>query len=61
VIFDINGLSELLIRSFQGAPDAPMAVGLSVFSILLVLPIMLILDVIQAIVDPRVREGVTGR
>lgn len=61
VIFDINGLSELLIRSFQSAPDAPMAVGISVFSILLVLPIILILDVVQAILDPRVREGVTAR
>jgi peptide/nickel transport system permease protein len=61
VVFDINGLSELLIRSFQAAPDAPMAVGLSVFSILLVLPIMLVLDIVQAIVDPRVREGLAGR
>jgi peptide/nickel transport system permease protein len=61
VVFDFNGLSELLVHAFQSAPDAPMAVGLSVFSILLVLPIMLVLDVIQAIVDPRVREGLTGR
>jgi ABC-type dipeptide/oligopeptide/nickel transport system permease component len=38
-----------------------MAVGLSVFSILLVLPIMLVLDIVQAIVDPRVREGLAGR
>lgn len=59
VVFDFNGLSELLVRSFQGAPDAPMAVGLSVFSISLVLPIMLVLDVVQAIVDPRVRQGLT--
>jgi peptide/nickel transport system permease protein len=61
VVFNIGGLSDLLVRSFQGAPDAPMAVGISVFAILLVLPLMLILDIIQAIVDPRVREGLVGR
>ncbi len=61
VIFDIKGLSELLIRSFQGPPDASLAVGLSVFSILLVLPIMLSLDIVQAVVDPRVREGLSAQ
>lgn len=61
VIFDIKGLSELLVRSFQGPPDASLAVGLSVFSILLVLPIMLTLDVVQAVVDPRVREGLNAQ
>lgn len=57
-IFDLKGLSELIVRGLNAAPDAGLAMGFAVFSILLVLPIMLTLDIVKAVVDPRIREGV---
>lgn len=55
VIFNLKGLSDLVIRSVQHAPDAPLAMGFAVFSVLLVMPIMFLLDVVRAWVDPRLR------
>jgi peptide/nickel transport system permease protein len=60
VIFNFNGIAELVIRSVTASPDVGLAAGFAVFSVLLVLPLMLVLDVILALVDPRIREGVTG-
>jgi peptide/nickel transport system permease protein len=60
VVFNFNGIAELVIRSIGATPDIGLATGFAVFSVLLVLPIMLALDVIQAAVDPRVREGVAS-
>jgi peptide/nickel transport system permease protein len=59
VIFNFNGIAELVIRSIGGNPDVGLAAGFAVFSVLLVLPLMLVLDMIQALVDPRIREGVS--
>jgi peptide/nickel transport system permease protein len=59
-IFDFHGISELITSSLQSTPDAPLALGFAVYSVLLVLPIMLALDIIKAIVDPRIREGITN-
>lgn len=53
VIFSFKGLSELIILGVQGTPDAPLALGFAVFSVLLVLPIMFALDLLRAWVDPR--------
>jgi ABC-type dipeptide/oligopeptide/nickel transport system permease component len=53
-------MSELITNSLTSTPDLFMAIGFAVFSILLVLPLMFILDVIQAVLDPRVREGIIG-
>ncbi len=60
VVFDFNGIAELVIRSVTANPDIGLATAFAVFSVLLVLPIMLALDVVQAVVDPRIREGVTA-
>ncbi|HLB65088.1 MAG TPA: ABC transporter permease [Anaerolineales bacterium] len=60
VVFNFNGIAELVIRSVSASPDIGLATGFAVFSVLLVLPIMLALDVIQAVVDPRIREGVAS-
>jgi peptide/nickel transport system permease protein len=57
-VFGFPGISELITGAVQFAPDTPVAMGFAVYSVLIVLPMMLILDVIQAIVDPRIREGV---
>ncbi|MBN1260206.1 MAG: ABC transporter permease [Anaerolineae bacterium] len=58
VVFGIAGVSELVTGSLWFVPDLPVAMGFSVYSVLLVLPLMLILDILQAVVDPRIREGV---
>ncbi len=55
-IFDLKGVSYLVASSMQGAPDAVLALGFAVYSVLLVMPLMLILDVIKALVDPRIRD-----
>jgi peptide/nickel transport system permease protein len=58
VVFDFPGISHLMARSMLGIPDAALAMGFAVLSVLLVLPMLLALDVIQALIDPRQRtEG----
>ncbi len=59
-VFGFHGLSELVTISLAFTPDVPMAVGFAVFSVLLVLPLMFVLDLVQALVDPRVREGIAS-
>lgn len=57
-VFGLHGISELAAQSLSTIPDASLAVGFSVFSVLLVLPLMLALDLARAILDPRIREGI---
>jgi ABC-type dipeptide/oligopeptide/nickel transport system permease component len=42
----------------SGVADAAAALGFSVYSVVMILLLMFMLDVAQAIFDPRVREGV---
>lgn len=56
VVFNFNGLSELITKGFFVAPDAPLVMGFAVFSVLLVLPIMLVFDLLRTLLDPRLRE-----
>jgi peptide/nickel transport system permease protein len=55
-VFDFPGISQLVAGSVLGTPDSSVAMGFAVFSVLLVLPVMLSLDVVQALVDPRLRS-----
>jgi ABC-type dipeptide/oligopeptide/nickel transport system permease component len=41
----------------RGTPDAPLALGFAVYSVLIVMPLMLLLDFIKAAIDPRTRES----
>jgi peptide/nickel transport system permease protein len=59
-VFGFHGLSELITTAVAFTPDVPMATGFAVFSVLLVLPLMFLLDILQALVDPRIREGIAG-
>ncbi len=59
-IFALPGISEFIVGSVNVAPDLPMAMGAAVYSVLMILPLMLLLDVFQAIVDPRLREGLSS-
>jgi peptide/nickel transport system permease protein len=56
-VFDFPGVSQLIARSVQGTPDTSVAMGFAVFSVLLVLPVMLALDVVQVLADPRLRRA----
>ena len=58
IIFGLTGVSEVIVVSMRSFPDAPAALGFAVYSVLMVLGLMFILDVVQAILDPRVREEV---
>lgn len=58
VIFDLKGLSSVVVTSMSIAPDAPAALGFSVYSVILVISLMFLLDIAQAVFDPRVREEV---
>jgi peptide/nickel transport system permease protein len=59
IIYDLNGVSEIITTAMSsGIPDAPAVLGFAVYSVLVVLILMFILDVIQAVVDPRIREDI---
>jgi peptide/nickel transport system permease protein len=58
IIFDFNGVSGVILSAMSGVPDAPAALGFAIYSVLFVLGLMFLLDVLQAALDPRVREGV---
>jgi len=58
IIFDFNGVSYVIISAMSGIPDAPAALGFAVYSVIVILLLMFLLDVLQAVFDPRVREGV---
>lgn len=58
IIFDFNGVSGVILGAMGGVPDAPAALGFAIYSVLIVLLLMFLLDVLQAGLDPRVREGV---
>ena len=61
IIFNYKGVSDLLVKSMQGIPDIAPALGFSVYSTLIVLTLMFLLDIFQALVDPRVRDEVIGK
>jgi peptide/nickel transport system permease protein len=58
IIFDFNGVSSVIVAAMSDTPDAPAALGFAIYSVILVLILMFLLDVLQAALDPRVREGV---
>lgn len=61
VIFALPGVSALLSTSTRNIgtfmPDVAATMGFAVYGVLLVLPLMFILDIVQALIDPRLREG----
>jgi len=58
IIYNINGISSIILSALSGVPDAPAALGFAIYSVIITLLLMFILDVLQAVFDPRVREGV---
>jgi peptide/nickel transport system permease protein len=58
IIFGLTGVSQVIVISMQSVPDAPAALGFAVYSVLMVVGLMFILDILQALLDPRVRDEV---
>jgi peptide/nickel transport system permease protein len=58
IIFNFPGVSRGILSALGGVADAPAALGFAVYSVCMVLTLMFCLDVLQAILDPRIREGV---
>jgi peptide/nickel transport system permease protein len=63
IVFSLPGISKPLTQSAQTytfliAPDISAMMGFAVYGMLMVLPLMVILDFLQAVIDPRIREGV---
>jgi peptide/nickel transport system permease protein len=58
IIFSFRGVSSLVVASFTYTPDAPTLLGFAVYSVVVVLLLMLVLDLLMALLDPRVREEV---
>ena len=59
IIFGFHGVSELITGAMRFIPDTPVAMGFAVYSVMLVIPLMFILDILTGIVDPRIREEIT--
>jgi ABC-type dipeptide/oligopeptide/nickel transport system permease component len=58
ISYDINGISEVIVSAMSGIADAAAALGFAMYSVIMILLLMFILDVMQAVFDPRVREGI---
>ena len=58
IIYNLKGVSEVIVVSMRIAPDAPAALGFAVYSVIMVIGLMFFLDILQAALDPRVREEV---
>jgi peptide/nickel transport system permease protein len=56
LVFGWPGVSKLITNSMW-QPDVAMATGFAVYSVLAVLSIMILLDIIQVIADPRLRRN----
>jgi len=54
VVFNWPGVSKLITMTMW-EPDVTLAAGFAVYSVLAVLAIMILLDIVQLIVDPRLR------
>jgi peptide/nickel transport system permease protein len=58
IIFSYAGVSDLIVKSMLGIPDPAAALGFSVYSVLIVLSLMFVMDILLAVIDPRVREEI---
>jgi peptide/nickel transport system permease protein len=58
IIYSYYGISDLIVLSMRGVPDVAAALGFSVYSVVIVLSLMFVMDVVLAIIDPRIREEV---
>lgn len=55
-IYNFHGMSEIVVNGLLVIQDAPAALGYTLYNVIGVLLIMLVLDILRGIVDPRTRE-----
>lgn len=55
-IFNLKGVSDLVTKYGPMVPDAAAVLGFAVYSTMIVLGLMLILDILQAIFLPQIKE-----
>ena len=58
LIYTLNGVSSVIVKAMNTGADAPAALGFSIYSVLMVLGLMFIMDILIAALDPRVRAEV---
>jgi peptide/nickel transport system permease protein len=58
IIYSYVGISDIILKSMMGIPDPAAALGFSVYSVILVQVLMFAIDLLLAVLDPRVREEV---
>lgn len=56
ILYEFHGVSDIAVRSMAYTPDAPAALGFAIYSVMVVLLVMAVLDLIQSFLDPRARE-----
>lgn len=56
ILFNIQGISSLAVKGMGRIPDAPLALGFTIYSVMTILLLMGLLDFIQIFLDPRTRE-----
>jgi ABC-type dipeptide/oligopeptide/nickel transport system permease component len=57
-VFAFPGVSKLIVNTMSYTPDSAMALGFAVYCVLIVLLMMFMLDLLQAAVNPWLREEV---
>jgi ABC-type dipeptide/oligopeptide/nickel transport system permease component len=55
-IFNLKGVSDLITKYGPMVPDAPAVLGFAVYSTIIVLFLMLLLDILQAIFMPQIKK-----
>lgn len=58
MIYTINGISSVIVKAMRAGADAPATLGFMIYSIILILTLMLVIDLLIALVDPRIRDEV---
>ena len=55
-IFNLKGVSDMVTKYGPMVPDAAAVIGFAVYSTLIVLGLMLLLDILQSIFLPQIKE-----
>ncbi len=56
-LYNLHGVSDMVVNGLLYVADAPTALGYTLYNVIAVQIIMLALDILRGVVDPRTREG----
>jgi peptide/nickel transport system permease protein len=60
-IFNFHGVSEIVFNGLLVVQDPAASLGYTIYNVVMVLLVMLALDILRGIVDPRARKGWTAQ